>query len=112
MLSLLLLLACGAPDVACDTLTCTGGAVCVATRAPPVCEDLVGEGTCPEGTTETMCGGDGHPCCCGPTPAPVFACLDGCGATPSCDCVTCDEGLECQAQGTEGVFACEELPVP
>ena len=86
--------------------------VCVVTLAPPTCQDLPAEGACPEGTTETMCGGAGQPCCCAPAPAPAYECVAGCGDTPSCDCVTCADSLECQPWSVPYTFSCEALAVP
>lgn len=118
---MLLLLACvltpdskdstGTP-LACDTLTCGGDEVCVVEQYEPVCQNLDDTaGACPDGTTRSMCGGAGIPCCCEPTPAPTYSCAE-CSGEPSCDCVTCPADKACEATGTAGTFQCAELPKP
>lgn len=104
--------ACAAPaSTPCGDATCVADDVCVVERQPAACTDRSDTDGCPDGTTEAQCGGDGHPCCCAPAPAPVATCAAGCGATPSCDCVTCADGLDCNAQA-DGTFVCEPLPAP
>jgi hypothetical protein len=121
--ALLLLVACDGGDpaggIACgDALTCTGREVCVRESAPADCQALDGDSdaSCPEGTTETMCGGAGYPCCCGPTPEPTWTCVvpDGCGGEPTCECVPCEDGKQCTSVGSEtsGVFSCDDPPAP
>ncbi len=123
---LLLLVACFPnipPDyglIGCGgTFTCEGGKVCLQQSFAPDCtahSDT--DGACPDGTTEAMCGGDGHPCCCAPPPDMTFTCIDAgtCGDVPTCDCLgeVCPRGKECIGVGAEasGVFLCEEPPVP
>lgn len=98
--------------VACDTLTCSGTDVCVMEEHEHVCQTLEDTAAgCPDGTTATMCGGAGIPCCCEPTPAPTWSCA-ACGEVASCDCVTCPGDKVCEATGTEGTFRCAELPKP
>ncbi len=126
---LLLLAGCPAPTpadtadtagIACgDTLMCTGAAVCVREGYEPTCENVTDTAAeCPEGTTASHCGGDGHPCCCGPMPDPTFQCYEpsGCGDTPTCDCVeaACPADKACSSliSETSGMFSCDELPKP
>lgn len=126
-LILLLAVACsttpstdGADPIVCGPeLTCTGDRICLQERFPPTCTDRQDtDVACPEGTTESMCGGDGHPCCCGPTPANTYQCLDAstCGAVPTCDCVgeACPSEKQCSSlvSETSGMFTCEDWPVP
>jgi hypothetical protein len=100
-------------DLACGALTCGGEEVCVETFLPASCQNLTDTGdACPEGTTRTLCGGAGFPCCCEPAPDPTWACQT-CAGTPSCDCVTCEGSQACTASGAgERQFNCENLPKP
>jgi hypothetical protein len=106
--------------VACGTeLTCEAAEVCVQEAFEPACTPLTDSGaTCPEGTTETMCGGAGQPCCCEPAPEMTYRCYapSGCGDAPTCDCVSaaCPSDKACMSVGSEtsGVFQCEALPKP
>ncbi len=108
------------PAIACGAaLTCTGGKVCVEESEPPVCEARQDtDAPCPEGTTESLCGGAGYACCCGPTPPMTYQCYapTGCGDTVRCDCVAaaCSEGKWCTGVSSEtsGIFLCEDPPVP
>ena len=98
----------------CDTLSCSGTDLCVQTLLPAECTNREDTGVaCPEGTTPSMCGGAGIACCCEPAPDPTWEC-QACGATPSCDCVTCTAGTECmeRASASGREFVCEELPMP
>ncbi|MDP2316381.1 MAG: hypothetical protein Q8P41_26015 [Pseudomonadota bacterium] len=125
MIHLLLLLAgCPPTDtpedtatLACGTLTCTGAEVCIQESYEPECENRTDTGAaCPEGTTASMCGGAGIPCCCGAAPEQTYSCHDAgtCGDTPACDCLgdVCPEGKECMGSGSESVFTCSEPPKP
>jgi hypothetical protein len=106
----------GAPDVLCGAGVCTGGDVCRVLPIAPECSNLPDGESCPEGTTETLCGGAGTPCCCGETPPPVEECMAplGCeGAPPSCTCLEpsfCPEGRWCLDTATPGRVLCEEPP--
>jgi hypothetical protein len=120
---LLVLLLGGCPptttDATCGELTCTGGEVCLQESYEPECTNREDTGAaCPDGTTATMCGGAGMPCCCGPDPARTSACIDpgACGATPTCDCLgdICPEGKMCVEQAADGgtELLCEPMPKP
>lgn len=55
---------------ACDALSCAETDLCVRQDYPAECTNREDTGAaCPEGTTATMCGGAGIPCCCEPAPA-------------------------------------------
>jgi hypothetical protein len=98
----------------CDTLSCAETDLCVRQDYPAECTNREDTGAaCPEGTTATMCGGAGIPCCCEPAPVSTFTC-QACGDTPSCECVTCESGTDCMEQAsTSGrEFVCEELAMP
>ncbi|MES2638391.1 MAG: hypothetical protein V4850_02885 [Myxococcota bacterium] len=106
-------LACG------EALTCDATAVCVRDSHEPDCEDRADTGApCPEGTTASMCGGAGMPCCCGATPEPTYRCYEAgtCGESPTCDCLgaVCGESEGCSSVGSETsrLYACDELPKP
>lgn len=106
-----------AEPVACGpTLSCERGAVCVQENFEPVCIDRPDTAGCPDGTSESMCGGDGHPCCCEPEADPRFRCVAsrGCDAEPACDCLgdVCPANKECMASADPGLFICEALAVP
>lgn len=105
------------PDpIACGTLSCTGGDVCLEEVYEAACtsrEDT--DAACPEGTTENLCGGVGYACCCEPAPPATYACVAATGCDPaSCDCLTCPEGKGCTAMVSEtsGQFRCEPYAVP
>jgi len=117
---LFLLLACppvktddtAVTPISCGTALCAATEVCVAESYSPTCESRSDTGaSCPEGTTPTLCGGDGHPCCCGPTPAATYAC-QACGEAPSCECVVCPAEKACSASASVREYICEELAVP
>lgn len=124
MLYLLLLACTGTPDsttpiktetMACGTLACKATEVCLEESYPPECENRTDTGVdCPEGTTASMCGGAGFPCCCGPAPEMTYACVDASACGNTCDCIECPTGKACIPVGSEssGVFLCEELPMP
>lgn len=102
-----------------DTLTCAATEVCVADQYPATCTDRTDTGApCPDGTTATQCGGAGLPCCCEPTPAPVYRCHDAsaCGDPPTCDCLVdvCPASLACTSRASETgrAFLCEEPSKP
>jgi hypothetical protein len=101
---------------ACGTaLTCSDPAVCVRQAYSPSCETRKDTAdACPEGTEPSRCGGDGHPCCCEPTPDATYSCFDAsaCAAPVGCDCVTaaCDDGTAC-SPAVDG-FTCDELAKP
>jgi len=120
---LLLLLACVGsvpddshvtPSLDCgEELTCAEDQLCVQVAYEPECTNLDDTGSsCPDGTTESHCGGDGHLCCCGETPPMTYSCepAAACGATLSCDCVTCPDEKACSPTGADGTFTCESLP--
>lgn len=114
-----LLLACGrdtsTPEdaFACGGASCPQDTLCVETTYDPSCVDLTDTGSaCPDGTTRTLCGGAGLPCCCGEAPAPTYTC-QACYGTPSCDCVTCDDGKMCGGTGQDArLFVCASPDVP
>lgn len=98
--------------LACDSRSCGAGNVCLVESYEPACTNLADTGeTCPDGTTRSMCGGAGIPCCCGATPDETFSCAT-CDGEPSCDCVTCPGDKACEATTEAGVFRCAELPKP
>lgn len=109
----------GTPPVMIDCgadLTCIDE-VCVETVEPPACVNEVPPDGCPGGTTETNCGGDGHPCCCEPAPPAEYRCAPptGCVDVPACACLTmlCQDGKECLALDVSGQhFRCELPPAP
>lgn len=100
--------------VVCGDSECAGGEICMSFVQEPACENKLEGQPCPEGTDETLCGGAGIACCCGPVPAPVNECAApaGCDDVVDCACLgdICFE--ECSATATEGVFMCTPLPVP
>lgn len=128
-LLLLVLVACAGPATTDDTgtgpiacgaaLTCGGGAVCVQEAFAPSCQTRLDTAVaCPEGTTESMCGGAGMPCCCAPAPPMTYRCYEpaGCGTVPACDCVqaACSPDKQCMGvtSETSGIFRCEEPAAP
>jgi hypothetical protein len=107
----------GAPLACGAALSCEADDVCVAERYEPACDARADTGAaCPDGTTATLCGGDGHPCCCAPAPEETYTCQGAaaCGDTPSCACVTCPGDKACteRASETGREFVCEELAKP
>ncbi len=102
-------------DVPCGEAICSGGDYCLVIPIAPACTPLDEGNMCPEGTTETQCGGAGLPCCCGETPPPETSCVapEGCeGEVPSCACLVepCEVGRDCVDTATPGEILCEELP--
>jgi len=92
------------------------GGACVETILEPDCTN-VGEGdTCPDGTEPASCGGDGHPCCCGPRPDPATACApapDCEGGPATCACLDpCPSDHACRETAVAGRLQCEMLPPP
>jgi hypothetical protein len=71
---------------------------------------------CPDGQTDTFCGGAGIPCCCEPPPPPETSCVDAgaCGGTVSCECLgdVCTEPLGCVNTATPGTVSCIEPAMP
>ena len=109
----LLAAACGETigPVACgEGLTCEEGSVCVITEAQRNCGGLAEGESCEPGTKESLCGGIGEPCCCGPTPPPDYHCLsaDICdGEEPSCDCLApCADIDACAGTQAAYTFLC------
>lgn len=106
------------PPVDCgDALTCEAGDVCIVEPNEPDCTNLGKGESCPEGTTETSCGGAGIPCCCGPTPPPDHRCTSGAacdGELPTCECLEpCTDGDQCVGLGiSEYAFQCEPSAMP
>ena len=106
------------PPVECgDALTCDAGDVCIVEPNEPECTNLGKGETCPEGTTEQICGGAGFPCCCGPTPPPDYRCVSGApcgGELPTCECLDpCTGGDECIAVAiNEYTFQCQAPALP
>lgn len=125
MTVLLLLFACtsGSPKdsgaISCGELSCEGETVCLRETYSPECVNRVDTAEpCPEGTTPSMCGGAGIPCCCEPAPAATYQCVSAsaCSAEPACDCLgeVCPEDKECTSVSspTSGLFSCDELAKP
>ena len=104
------------PEVACGDLTCTGGDTCIETTFEPDCTNLLADEMCPEGTTESNCGGDGAPCCCEPPPDSEYTCATTtCGGEEAlCLCLDapCEEPKQCVEVGAAGTVRCEEPAVP
>jgi hypothetical protein len=99
-----------------DALECQSGEACVATEVPAACTDKVNaDAPCPGGTSDTLCGGAGFPCCCEPAPPPTRECVvaTDCNGEPSCACLpdACDVGYQCFDQA-DGELYCAELPKP
>jgi hypothetical protein len=74
-------------------------------------------GTCPDGTTASLCGGIGYACCCAPPPPPTYACVKagGCSGERTCEClgITCPDGKMCLGQGGKpDEFHCIPAPQP
>jgi hypothetical protein len=107
----------GEPTLCGDILICDPGVACVEQQFPPACTDKANKADpCPEGQTDTFCGGAGMPCCCEPPPAPDYSCAaaDNCGGTVSCECLgdVCTGGLECVNTATPNIVACIEPAMP
>jgi hypothetical protein len=104
----------GESSVACGEGDCQVGEVCLNFPQAPMCENKIDDEPCPEGTEDTQCGGAGLPCCCGPTPPTLTECTvpSGCGEMVDCACLSEVCIPSCSATGTDGVFFCEEGPVP
>ena len=98
----------------CGELECGPGEVCLNFPQAPNCTDKPEDEPCPEGTEETLCGGAGFPCCCEPTPPPIFECVEPPGGCAPVDCACLAELCvpTCSMTGTPEVFICEEPPAP
>ncbi len=107
----------GEPTLCGDVLICDPGTACVEQQFPPVCTDKANKADpCPEGQTDTFCGGAGMACCCEPPPPADYSCIDAaaCGGTVSCECLEniCPEPLGCVNTATPGKVACIEPAMP
>lgn len=98
----------------CGELVCGPGEVCLNFPQEPNCTNKPEDEPCPEGTEETQCGGAGFPCCCEPTPPPIFECVSPPGGCEPVDCACLAELCvpTCSMTGTPDVFICEEPPAP
>ena len=98
---------------ACGELECAVGEACLTFPQSPNCSDKPDNQPCPDGTTETQCGGAGLPCCCEPPPPSLFQCADtsACGDVVECGCLP-ECVPACSATGDPQVFICEEPPAP
>jgi hypothetical protein len=108
----------GALGVACgDVLTCEATQACIEQTNEPTCTDKAApDDPCPEGQTDTFCGGAGFPCCCDPPPPPDYSCVavDACGGSVSCACLVdpCEVDLECLDTATPGTVLCQMPQAP
>ena len=103
----------GGPE--CGEMQCFVGEVCLTFPQAPTCSPKAEDQPCPEGTTESQCGGAGLPCCCEPPPPTIYECREppsSCGEPADCACLAevCVPACEMSAQ--PNVFICEEPPAP
>jgi hypothetical protein len=104
----------GGESFACGDIDCAADQACLTFGQQPMCENKQDDQPCPEGTTETLCGGAGIPCCCGPTPASIYQCTatTECGEIVDCGCLAEVCTPQCWATADAKVFICEEGPAP
>lgn len=100
--------------LACGEIECGPDEACLTFPQQPNCQDLMEGEMCPEGTTETQCGGAGLPCCCEPTPPPIYMCTptDACGDSIDCTCLADVCTPMCTATADALVFVCDAPPPP
>lgn len=100
--------------LACGDVTCGPDMACLTFPQAPNCTELQQGEMCPEGTTESACGGAGIPCCCEPPPPTIYTCTptDACGDTVDCSCLVDVCLPSCIGTAQELVFICEEPPAP
>lgn len=95
----------GGGGVECGpTLLCGPHQVCIVDEMDTPCSPAPEDGgACAPGTTMSLCGGIGYPCCCGQAPPSDFRCepLPDCDGGPSCECAgdVCGKSKMCQMIG-------------
>jgi hypothetical protein len=99
-----------------EGLVCESGEVCVVVPLAPSCTVKEAEtDLCPMGTTDSLCGGAGLPCCCEPAPPPTRSCVEapGCVDAPACGCLpdVCPPASDC-TDTAQGEVTCTMLPPP
>lgn len=103
----------GGEPIPCGQIECAANQACLTFPVAPTCTDNPDGNPCPPGTSESQCGGDGQPCCCEPTPAPLTECVDPpCEGPVDCACLVDVCIPECTPSATVGVFICEPPPMP
>jgi hypothetical protein len=104
----------GGEPIDCGESECAADQACLTFFTPPMCMNKFEDEPCPDGTTEAHCGGAGIPCCCGPTPAPVYECVatSACGELVDCACLADVCVPDCSATAAARVFYCQEPAAP